>query len=58
MNELEFGLPKPITELTVQEIKALIALTEDAIFDQLKDLKQLRERHDALIERLSELTEV
>lgn len=58
MNELEFGLPKPITDLTVQEIKALIALTEDSIFDQLRDLKQLRERHDALVDRLIILTEV
>ncbi len=54
MNELEYGLPKPLHELTIQEIKALVALTEDAIHDNLKDLKVLRLRHEALLNELDE----
>jgi hypothetical protein len=52
MNELEYGLPKPLHELTIQEIKALVALTKDAIFDELRDLRILRERHEALVDEL------
>ena len=58
MPELDHGLPKPLYELTVQEIKALLALTDDAVFEQVKELTMLQERYKILADELTRRSEL
>jgi hypothetical protein len=46
-------LPKPITQLTNQEIKALLALTSDAIMFSARELRDLQARYDMLSDELT-----
>lgn len=47
MPEFEAGLPKPL-----QELKALLALTDDAVFDCAKDLTMLQNRYTLLSDEI------
>jgi hypothetical protein len=58
MLELKYGLPKPLTELTDQEIKTLLALTDDAVFEQVKELTMLQERYKILADELTRRSEL
>ena len=46
-------LPKPIAQLTNQEIKALLALTSDAIMFSARELRDLQARYDMLSDELT-----
>lgn len=52
MPELEGGLPKPLQEFTLQELKTLLALTDDAVFDCAKDLTMLQKRYTLLSDEI------
>jgi hypothetical protein len=56
--ELDHGLPKPLDELTVQEIRCLLAITNDAVFDCAKDLTALQNRYKGLADELTRRSEL
>jgi hypothetical protein len=46
-------LPKPIAQLTNQELKALAALTADALLFTARELRDLQARYELLADELT-----